>query len=148
MLRKREGASKMESLLVGTLLQMLERLPGAKQIDAFYHTSERLETDNHLIGRILKSNGDPIGLRRPGSQATTQGSSSQPQMPPAPPSRPKQRKKLGVSESESLELKVSNQSEISSAAQEPVEASWCRAVVGIAFGGLVPQASFNLAKAV
>ena len=32
--------------------------------------------------------------------------------------------------------------------QKPVEASWCRAVVGIAFGGLVPQASFNLAKAV
>jgi len=132
----------------GHPLQMLRRLPGAKQIDAFYHTSERLETDNHLIGRILKSNGDPINLGRPSSQTTTQGSSSQPQTPPAPPSRPKQRKKPGASESESLELKASNQSEIPSAAQKPVEASRCRAVVGIGFGGLVPQASFNLAKAV
>jgi hypothetical protein len=34
----------------GHSLQMLRRLPGAKQIDAFYHASERLETDNHLIG--------------------------------------------------------------------------------------------------
>jgi hypothetical protein len=132
----------------GHPLQMLKRLPGAKQIDAFYHTSERLETDTHLIGRILKSNGDPISLRRPNSQTTTHGSSSQPQTPPAPPARPRQRKKPGISESEILERKASSQSEISSGVQEPVEASWCRAVVGIAFGGLVPQASFNLAKAV
>jgi hypothetical protein len=81
----------------GRPLQILRSLPAAKQIDAIYHTGDKvLDEDN--LGCILNSNGNVMNIQIDGS--TT------------------------------------------------VAANWCRAVVGIVFGGLVPQASKNLSAAV
>lgn len=86
----------------GHPLQILRSLPGAKQIDAYYHDGDPIkhevpENETKFVGSILQSNGKPVEFSTP---------------------------KLMV------------------------RANWCRAVVGIAFGGLVPQCSGHLAEAV
>jgi hypothetical protein len=79
----------------GPSLEYLRRLPGAKQIDAFYGEGTQ-ETDASRVGTILNSKQSPVMSPEAASQRFT----------------------------------------------------WAHAVVGIAFGGLVPQASENLAEAV
>ena len=86
----------------GHPLQILRELPGAKQIDAYYHDGDPIkhkdpEEEAKFVGSILQSNGKAVELL---TRYLT------------------------------------------------VRANWCRAVVGIAFGGLVPQCSGHLAEAV
>lgn len=86
----------------GRPLQILRSLPGAKQIDAFYHDGDPVKAEDpeeemKLVGSIVRSNEELMELSTPNSK---------------------------------------------------VHANWGRAVVGIAFGGLVPQCSARLAEAV
>lgn len=82
----------------GRPLQVLRRLPAAKQINAYYHIGDD-QLDGELLGCITNSNNAIITVRL---------------------------------------TRMDNN----------VHANWCRAVVGIAFGGLVPRASEDLSTVV
>ncbi|TAQ84974.1 hypothetical protein B7494_g6705 [Chlorociboria aeruginascens] len=124
----------------GRPLQILRRLPGLKQIDAYYHSAtkdrmildgkklepdEKLDLDvqDHQLGRFYKKDKKtPIEIKD-GEATKTKG-------------LPNTSKINGASNSET------------NSSEDKKYANWTRAVAGIAFGGLVPQSSINLAEAV
>jgi hypothetical protein len=129
----------------GRPLQILRRLPGLKQIDAYYHWSDATNlklkpVSEHRPGQFYRSDKKTrIVVRR---QKTAAGRQSE--LAPVETSVQSTPPKLHDASQE----KDASNSVMCSGQYEGIYANWTRAVTGIAFGGLVPQSSDNLAQAV
>lgn len=152
----------------GRPLQILRRLPGSKQIDAYYHWSDaanlKLEPHSeHQPGQFYRSDKKTrIAIRRqkrttakPSELAVFQQDTPLPTLENGPESFPSVETPMKTSAQfvpptlhDASQEKDASNSTTHSRQYEEIYANWTRAVTGIAFGGLVPQSSDNLAQAV
>jgi hypothetical protein len=124
----------------GRPLQILKRLPGSKSIDAYYHWSsaDKLNLQpgfKHRLGHFYDTTKTIPVMMRP--QKGAAGTSTKSPVYSSPSTLPNN------TEGKDAAIEMAKLDE-----QDENLANWTRTVTGIAFGGLVPQSSSNLAQAV
>jgi hypothetical protein len=124
----------------GRPLQILKRLPGSKSIDAYYHWSsaDKLNLQpgfKHRLGHFYDTTKTIPVMMRP--QKGAAGTSTKSPVYSSPSTLPNN------AEGKDAAIEMAKLEE-----QDENLANWTRTVTGIAFGGLVPQSSSNLAQAV